>query len=111
MLRLHVWLLGSPCCPSLGCAGGWVAVAWPCSVWSAHRPRERRARQRAAAPCKPKIRLAGQLHRSQHARADDERGLARRGLRQGRVRQGPHGCSATACRAWQTDRPSTAPVR
>eukprot|EP00962_Isochrysis_galbana_P019161 scaffold5584_cov110-Isochrysis_galbana.AAC.1 len=66
MLRLHVWLLGSPCCPSLGCAVGWVAVAWPCSMWSAHRPRarERRARQqrqRAAAPCEPKISFFSQV--------------------------------------------------
>eukprot|EP00962_Isochrysis_galbana_P021070 scaffold6196_cov113-Isochrysis_galbana.AAC.13 len=45
------WLFGSPCCQTTGRAGvsATEVFPWPCR--SAQRPKERRARQRASAPC------------------------------------------------------------
>eukprot|EP00962_Isochrysis_galbana_P035859 scaffold12306_cov147-Isochrysis_galbana.AAC.2 len=50
-LEQMAWLFGSPCCPALGHAGVSATTRFPCRCRSAQRPKERRARQRASAPC------------------------------------------------------------
>eukprot|EP00962_Isochrysis_galbana_P014153 scaffold4034_cov137-Isochrysis_galbana.AAC.2 len=45
------WLFGSPCCPAMLHAGVSATHGCPLLCRSARRPKGRRARQRATAPC------------------------------------------------------------